>query len=1121
MLDKKLNKLKKFVPKNSKVGKALALKDKLTGEDKKGEEEQEKKKGSGGTPSTMSIAKVVFGSGIAIGGAVIIGCIVMTAVTMFSTVTGTSVQIIDGSIIQYGEPTPGPEKDKKKGVGSGEYSGDELYIKLKMIVEAVEADNSLKKKVDKVKVPDSVPHDLRSGSNGIGMNTKRGGIYHLLQVGYIMKEISMNEWTSKLEDTKGNKLSYDWRGLLGMFYQENSCGSSYENDFPSDSDGGWLSAFKLSTLGSDGTPGAFQTQKAYFGDGQRSFITSIENSSAGTYGKVGKPKDVKDLMKKCVNSRIKAGSSQDSVNDTSCYFFADSVASSINGVIWDNAYCPNEHFKQTVGNKDYPKESDNILAMLYLAWGHRGGAFYQSNHRWDSGDLVHMLAEAAVDGLLVEDELMKYLDKIPTGIGYEEFAREITKSGGLIDAIMKDDKLGLHQDYKALTMKIGTGYVDGGRGNQVPKDMYKDPFFRLCVCLHGGQEIEALANAAFDELGLTLPTSGGGKMELKETPGEFQGFWSDKNGKTLSSDEMKAYCNKYSYLSNQIKYVGTKEDSTNFTGKYAVDSFKDKFGDNIGFIHYHQCGGTTYRANKLYCDSSGKTWGSYGYFCGGYSCAMAMSSLYHRYIHPVEIVCAKATYHDRTGKTMTNYTDGGTTSAFKYGGHHALFSEQVYKGKKMFKVDDSTALNKTKVDETLAAGGLVIGSFKPPIASGTHYVVIREKKGDKYYLGDSSANDAIRAAKNHNHEFTWSDLNGCKNGSGNCTYIAPGPGYKEYLNDYMTSQSEASGGSSGGSGRYLGEEIVEYAKTFVGKLPYNHGLSLTSGTDCSGFVKLIYQHFGKDKNMPRTSYDQYDYWISKGVKKVQFKKNKLKPGDLLYYIRGSKIGHVAMYAGNGKVVHESNETDGCKISDWNYNKPKGVFRILSDSDVSSSGGGNGNYQYWTQGDYGTGTSGKCKCPQPISGGCFVYSLMKIARASGANFDVKSAWNTIRAKNYAESDGYVNSPEGIMKVCGVNVEYKKQETGKFDFSTSTGKKKLSKLAKKYMKQGYYVIARIGTSSTDRHFLNICSSDGKTFDVWDSGSAKTTKGGANNFINVYKNFNGRKETWLYNFRLIKVK
>lgn len=1125
MLDKKLNKLKKFVPKNSKVGKALALKDKLTGEDKKEEEEQKKKKGSGGTPSTMSIAKVVFGSGIAIGGAVIIGCIIMTAVTMFSTVTGTSVQIIDGSIIQYGEPTPGPEKDKKKSVGSGEYSGDELYIKLKMIVEAVEADNSLKKKVDKVKVPDSVPGDLRAY---MPISSKRGGIYHILQVGYIFKELAMTDFSKNMKDKSGNKVDIDWRILFGSFIQENGCGKHMEQDFPSDDKGGWLSAYKVDKLDRDSKgniipSGALQMSTAYFGKGSYYvFVPSVEKDNGEEYGVVSLRKgDIESKIKYNKDNRMKAnGATLDS------FQFSDVCATAYGGLKWHDAYMPNSYWMKLVkkaGGKT--EDSSKIFSMILFSWLHRGPAFYTENHKYDSSDLVKMVAEASLDGLLTEDELIKYMPKVGNAAGWEAYQSEFAKNNSIVSAIAKDDKCGFGINYMQLVQRRGAGYSSAG-GNKVPVDIYSDVFYKLYLCIRSGQEIEALANAAFDELGLTLPTSGGGKMELKETPGEFQGFWSDKNGKTLSSDEMKAYCNKYSYLSNQIKYVGTKEDSTNFTGKYAVDSFKDKFGDNIGFIHYHQCGGTTYRANKLYCDSSGKTWGSYGYFCGGYSCAMAMSSLYHRYIHPVEIVCAKATYHDRTGKTMTNYTDGGTTSAFKYGGHHALFSEQVYKGKKMFKVDDSTALNKTKVDETLAAGGLVIGSFKPPIASGTHYVVIREKKGDKYYLGDSSANDAIRAAKNHNHEFTWADLDGCKNGGGNCTYISPAEGYKEYLNDYMTSQnaSEGANGSGGAGGRYLGEEIVEYAKQFKGN-PYKYGgTSLTNGCDCSGFVMSIYKKFGYD--IPRSAAEQAKTFGDKNYKKVNATESDMKPGDLLFWYDSSrgKIGHVAMYIGNGKIIHAKSRSTGIVIDNYTYSsKPlKYVYRVIDDNAVSSKGRkqvNGGNYQYWQQGTSKVGTVNgiKYECPKVLSAGCFAYSLLKICKLNGSSVDGKTALDKAGRNGGIGSNGECLNYASTLSAFGLSgYSIDKVQFSKIDYFTSSGKKKLAKKIYDYQKKSQYVFVHIGnTARGQHHWVNMFSSDGKNIEVWDS-AGRVPNGKWSSFINNRKSAQDR---YASEFRVVK--
>lgn len=56
--------------------------------------------------------------------------------------------------------------------------------------------------------------------------------------------------------------------------------------------------------------------------------------------------------------------------------------------------------------------------------------------------------------------------------------------------------------------------------------------------------------------------------------------------------------------------------------------------------------------------------------------------------------------------------------------------------------------------------------------------------------------------------------------------------------------------------------------------------------------------------------------------------SSVKPGDLIFYKNGSRIGHVAMYIGGGQVVHASNPSDGIKISNMYYRKPCSARRIV-------------------------------------------------------------------------------------------------------------------------------------------------------------------------------------------------
>lgn len=120
--------------------------------------------------------------------------------------------------------------------------------------------------------------------------------------------------------------------------------------------------------------------------------------------------------------------------------------------------------------------------------------------------------------------------------------------------------------------------------------------------------------------------------------------------------------------------------------------------------------------------------------------------------------------------------------------------------------------------------------------------------------------------------------------------------YDEYGNvvDTENTVTDYVSGSSGSS-------VVDYATQFVGNPYVWGGTSLTNGADCSGFVQSVYANFGV--SLPRTSYEQQNVGTEVSYADAQ-------PGDLICY-----GGHVAIYMGDGKIVHASNSTDGIKISD--------------------------------------------------------------------------------------------------------------------------------------------------------------------------------------------------------------
>lgn len=120
-----------------------------------------------------------------------------------------------------------------------------------------------------------------------------------------------------------------------------------------------------------------------------------------------------------------------------------------------------------------------------------------------------------------------------------------------------------------------------------------------------------------------------------------------------------------------------------------------------------------------------------------------------------------------------------------------------------------------------------------------------------------------------------------------------------------------------------GEQVVNYARQFLGN-PYVYGgTSLTHGTDCSGFVMSVYKKFGI--NLPRVAQSQS--MEGKPVKSL----SDAQPGDLFFYLGNCGNGpvcHVSMYEGNGKVIHASNENTGIIESNYMYRNVYKIKRFL-------------------------------------------------------------------------------------------------------------------------------------------------------------------------------------------------
>lgn len=117
------------------------------------------------------------------------------------------------------------------------------------------------------------------------------------------------------------------------------------------------------------------------------------------------------------------------------------------------------------------------------------------------------------------------------------------------------------------------------------------------------------------------------------------------------------------------------------------------------------------------------------------------------------------------------------------------------------------------------------------------------------------------------------------------------------------------------TGEGTGEDVVEFALQFLGNPYVWGGSSLTNGADCSGFTMAVFNHF--NVSLPHSSYAQENYGIP--VKSLK----DAKPGDLICY--GS---HVAIYMGDGRIVHASNPRTDITTGSATYRGIKEIRRLL-------------------------------------------------------------------------------------------------------------------------------------------------------------------------------------------------
>ncbi len=117
----------------------------------------------------------------------------------------------------------------------------------------------------------------------------------------------------------------------------------------------------------------------------------------------------------------------------------------------------------------------------------------------------------------------------------------------------------------------------------------------------------------------------------------------------------------------------------------------------------------------------------------------------------------------------------------------------------------------------------------------------------------------------------------------------------------------------------LRAEIVAYAMQFLGNRYVHGGQSLETGTDCSGFTSLIYAQFGY--SVSRTPAGQ----LSGAGKSISY--SEAQPGDIICY--GSRrCTHVALYIGDGQIIHAANSRKGVVTQRADYDNILGVKNLI-------------------------------------------------------------------------------------------------------------------------------------------------------------------------------------------------
>ncbi len=142
---------------------------------------------------------------------------------------------------------------------------------------------------------------------------------------------------------------------------------------------------------------------------------------------------------------------------------------------------------------------------------------------------------------------------------------------------------------------------------------------------------------------------------------------------------------------------------------------------------------------------------------------------------------------------------------------------------------------------------------------------------------------------------------------------------KKAVDKSNVATEEAKEAARNGDTSLLRSQMIDYAMQFLGNRYINGGQSLVDGTDCSGFTCFIYRDFGY--SIDRTPAAQYQ----NAGRSISLE--EARPGDIVCYGKSS-VTHVALYMGNGKIIHSANSRKGVVIYDVGYDNIIGIKSVM-------------------------------------------------------------------------------------------------------------------------------------------------------------------------------------------------